>query len=204
MGVALAAYEALEEKGTCLRTDCYKPPFLGNNDEGAFRVFGPDHAEMIGANAVMNMLYTHHSHEKEMFIETGELIGESLEIEVPVILEALPFGIGRPDDYTPENIGFCVRAAAELGADVVKTAFPTNGSVADFKKIVDACLSRWSFSVELPWETTGLCSGWCEKPWMREPPELPWAATCGNMTIRSGSPPRSTRLFTETTRWIRR
>ncbi|MDF1753112.1 MAG: hypothetical protein P1U89_10090 [Verrucomicrobiales bacterium] len=137
LGLALAAHEQLENTGLCLRTDCYKPVYGDNEDEGAYRIYSAEHAEMIGANAVMNMLYVHHGHEAESFREAAELIGESLDAEIPVILETLPFGIGRPDDYTPENIGFAVRAAAELGADVVKTAFPTNGTVDDFKKIVN-------------------------------------------------------------------
>jgi len=139
LGLALAAHEHFDQAGLCLRTDCYKPAYGSNEDEGSFRIYGMEHAEMIGANAVMNMLYVHHRNEAEMFRETADLIGESLEADIPVILEALPFGIGRPADYTPENIGLAVRIAAELGADVVKTAFPTNGSVDDFKKIVDAC-----------------------------------------------------------------
>jgi hypothetical protein len=62
---------------------------------------------------MMNMLYTHHSNETGIFREAAELIAESLDADVPVILEALPFGIGRPNDYTLENIGYTVRAAAE-------------------------------------------------------------------------------------------
>ncbi len=139
MGVALAAYEELEEKGICLRTDCYKPPHPGNDDEGSVMIFGAEHAEMIEANAMMSMLYVHHANECEMLREIGELIGESLDVDIPVILEALPFGIGRTAEHTPENIGFAVRLAAELGADVVKTAFPTNGTADDFRKIAESC-----------------------------------------------------------------
>ena len=139
MGVALAAFDQLENKATCLRTDVYKPVHGDNDDEGAYRVFGAEHADQIGANAVMNMLYPNHPNEAEIFRECGELIGDSLDLDMPVILETLPIGIGRPEEYTPENIGFAARAAAEMGADVVKTAFPTNGSVDDFKEIVEAC-----------------------------------------------------------------
>ena len=139
LGVALAGYEVLEGKGICLRTDCYKPVFEDNHDEGAYRIFGVEHADMIGAHAVMNMLYPDHCNEAEIFRGAAELIGDSIEVEIPVILESLPVGIGRPDDYTPERIGFAVRAAAELGADVVKTALPTGGSEDDFKRIVEGC-----------------------------------------------------------------
>ncbi len=139
LGVAISAKEELQVKGVCLRTDCYKPRHGENMDEGSYRIFGADEACEVGANAMMNMLYLHHSNEAGIIRDAGELIGESLEANVPVILESLPFSIGRADDYTVENIGFAVRVAAELGADVVKTAFPTGGSVDDFKKIVDAC-----------------------------------------------------------------
>lgn len=139
LGVAFAAAEALDGKGICLRTDCYKPRFGDNLDEGSYRLYGADQALVCGAHAMMNMLYSNHPNESGITREVAELIGESLESDVPVILEALPFGIGRPADYTVENIGFTVRAAAELGADVVKTAYPTNASSDEFRAIVDAC-----------------------------------------------------------------
>lgn len=139
LGIALSAAEAFEGKGVCLRADCYKPAYGDNMDEGSYRLYGADEALSVGANAMMNMLYSHHSNEVGITREVAELIGESLDTDIPVILEALPFGIGRPDDYTVENIGFTVRAGAELGADVVKTAFPTGASAEEFRAIVDAC-----------------------------------------------------------------
>lgn len=139
LGVALACHEELSGKGVCLRTDCYKPTYADNEDTGPFRLYSPDEAEAVGAHAVMNMCYTHHRNETEIIRECAELISESLEADMPVILETLPFGIGRPEDYSVENISFAARMAVELGADVVKTAFPTDASVDDFTKIVDAC-----------------------------------------------------------------
>lgn len=140
LGVAKACHAAAAfgDKGICLRTDCYKPTHPGNPDEGAYRLYGTDEAEAVGAHAMMNMLYVHHANEADNFRECAELIAESLEADLPVIVETLPFNIGRPDDYTVENIRFAARAAAELGADIVKTAFPTGGSADDFKSIVDA------------------------------------------------------------------
>jgi DhnA family fructose-bisphosphate aldolase class Ia len=83
------------------------------------------------------MLYVHHPEEDRIFAEAGALISECHEHGVPVILESLPFGIGRPTDYTAENIGLAVRAAAELGADMVKTAYPGNRDA--FAEIVTSC-----------------------------------------------------------------
>ncbi|MCB1085631.1 MAG: hypothetical protein KDM63_01175 [Verrucomicrobiae bacterium] len=139
LGVAQAFREVLGEKGVCLRTDCYKPSYGENVNEGAYRLYGADEAAEVGAQAMMNMLYLHHRNEAEIFRECAELIAESIEAEIPVIVETLPFGIGRPMDYTVENISFAVRAAAELGADIVKTAYPTGATSDQFKAIVDAC-----------------------------------------------------------------
>ncbi len=139
LGVAQAFRDTIGDKGLCLRTDCYKPAHGDNTDEGPYRLYGADEAAEVEAGAMMNMLYVHHRNEAENFRECAELIAESIEAEIPVIIETLPFGIGRPKDYTLENIGFAVRAAAELGADVVKTAYPTGATADQFKAIVDAC-----------------------------------------------------------------
>jgi len=139
LGIALACQDALSGKGICLRTDCYKPTYKDNDDTGPFRLYSTDEAEIVGAHAVMNMLYAHHPNESENIRECGELISECLEADLPVILETLPFGIGRPDDYTVENICFAARLAVELGADVIKTAYPPQASVEDFVKVVEAC-----------------------------------------------------------------
>ena len=139
LGIARSAAEVLSGKGICLRTDSYKPPYAENLDEGSYRLYVADEARTVGAHGMMNMLYLHHSNESGIMREAAELIAESLETDIPVILEALPFGIGRPDDYTLENIQFTVRAAAELGSDIVKTAFPTGGTADEFRAIVDSC-----------------------------------------------------------------
>lgn len=137
LGAALSCAGALEGKGVCLRTDIYKPPHGSNADHGSYLVYSIDDALEADAHAVMNMCYPHHPNEAQMFRECAELISQSQLTGVPVILESLPFGIGRPDDYTLENIRFAVRAAAELGADVVKTAYP--GDRAGFEAIVKEC-----------------------------------------------------------------
>ncbi len=137
LGVANAFASALDGCGVCLRTDVYKPTFGDNEDLGSFPVYSMNDALECGAHGVMNMLYTHHPREADIYRDCASLISQGMEVEIPVIVEALPFGIGRPDDYTPENIGFCVRVAAELGADVVKTAYP--GDKAAFAEIVQSC-----------------------------------------------------------------
>jgi DhnA family fructose-bisphosphate aldolase class Ia len=84
----------------------------------------------------MNMLYPWSKYEKANFQECADLIRLSLDTDIPVILESLPYALGAPDKYTVENVSFAVRLAAELGADVVKTPYPTNGTVDEFRRIV--------------------------------------------------------------------
>lgn len=135
-GTALACRDALADRGVCLRTDVYKPARPGHPDHGAYMTFGAADAIRAGAHGVMHMLYPQHPDEARQFRESARLISECHHVNLPVITEALPFGLGRTADYTPDNISFAVRAAAELGADVVKTAWP--GSKDAFQRIVDA------------------------------------------------------------------
>jgi DhnA family fructose-bisphosphate aldolase class Ia len=136
-GAARACRSALEGRAVCLRTDVYKPARAGQPDHGAWMTHGAADAVRVGAQCVMHMLYPHHPDEARQFRESARLISECHAAGLPVITEALPFGLGRTADYTPENIAFAVRAAAELGADVVKTAWP--GDCEAFRRIVDAC-----------------------------------------------------------------
>ena len=87
---------------------------------------------------IRDRCYTHHPKEETIYRECAGLVSECIDSELPVILESLPFGIGRPDDYTIENISFAVKCAAEVGADVVKTAYPTGASVEEFREIIDS------------------------------------------------------------------
>ena len=140
-GLARSCSDALEGKGICFRTDIYKPPHDKNEDHGSYRVFTAEDGLSVGANAVMNMCYTNHPKEETIYRECAGLVSECIDTELPVIIESLPFGIGRPNDYTVENISFAVRCAAEIGADVVKTAYPTGASVEEFRQIIESSLA---------------------------------------------------------------
>lgn len=93
LGLALRLGEALEGKGLCLRTDVYNVRTEGPG-AGSIAMYGIEEAEMVGASAVMNMLYTDGPNEKDNFQECADLIRLSLDSSVPVILEALPKGLG--------------------------------------------------------------------------------------------------------------
>ena len=135
-GVARAFQPQLAGKAICLRADVYKPALAGHTDNGAYMAYGATEADAVGAHAMMSMLFPNHSNEAQMFRENAALLSECHAAGISVIIESLPFGLGQTSQYTPEHIGFAVRAAAELGADAVKTAGP--GDTAAFGKIVEA------------------------------------------------------------------
>lgn len=135
LGLAMRTADLIADKGLCLRTDVYNTRLLGAG-AGSIPVYGADTAEVVGAHGVMNMLFPFSENEAAVTQSCAELIRESMEIDIPVILESLPYGLGQKDRYTVDNVRFAVRLAAELGADVVKTVYPTNGSVDDFRSIV--------------------------------------------------------------------
>jgi DhnA family fructose-bisphosphate aldolase class Ia len=88
----------------------------------------------------MSMLYPGIAYENINLQENAELIRGSMDTDIPVIIEALPHGLGVKDKYTCENIQFATRMAAEIGADVVKTPYPVDAkSPDDFRRIVENC-----------------------------------------------------------------
>ncbi|MEO0448204.1 MAG: hypothetical protein AAF191_19220, partial [Verrucomicrobiota bacterium] len=136
LGMARAFRNELSGKGICLRADIYKPDL----EESSVRVCGVDEADMVGATGMMHMLYPGNDHEAAIVQECSELIAECVEGEVLSIIEALPVGLGLPDEYTVEAVAFAARQAAELGADVVKTAVPL-GNGKELAKVVEACFA---------------------------------------------------------------
>jgi DhnA family fructose-bisphosphate aldolase class Ia len=140
LGLALRFMEGELGKGLCLRTDVYNTRLKGEG-AGSVACFGIEEAEMLGANAVMNMLYPNSENEKTSLQECASLISMSLDSEVPVIVEALPVGLGQSDHYTVDQVKFAVRLASELGADVVKTPYPVDATPETFRSIVEQSLA---------------------------------------------------------------
>ena len=138
IGVAMRAADSMAGKAICLRTDVYNTRMTGEG-AGSINVYGAEEAELVGANAVMNMLYPWSIYEKVNFQECADLIRSSFDIDIPVILEALPYGLGQTDKYTLENVIFAARLAAELGADVVKVPYPTDCKPGEFRRVIEAC-----------------------------------------------------------------
>jgi DhnA family fructose-bisphosphate aldolase class Ia len=138
LGVAMRAADSMAGKGICLRTDVYNTRMTGEG-AGSINVYGVEEAEMVGANAVMNMLYPNGFNERVNFQEVADLVRTSLDLDIPTIIEALPYGLGQSDKYTLENVQFAARLAAELGADVVKVPYPIDAKPGDFLRVTESC-----------------------------------------------------------------
>jgi DhnA family fructose-bisphosphate aldolase class Ia len=85
----------------------------------------------------MNMLFPGAEQESEITQSCADLILESFDTDIPVILESLPVGLGQSAHYTVEKVRFATRLACELGADVVKTVYPVDATVDSFRSIVE-------------------------------------------------------------------
>lgn len=142
MGLVKHCHQAFGGKPILLRADIYRSHFALSekvNDDDALNMyygFGMADAMRVNASGVISMMFPGNPNEKEITQNCCRLVSEALHVKMPVMIEAVPFGLGMPEKYTPDNIDYVVRAAAELGADVVKTPFTDRES---FAKTVQQC-----------------------------------------------------------------
>jgi DhnA family fructose-bisphosphate aldolase class Ia len=131
-GIARDFSEEMGEAALCLRADVYNPAMAA----GSTTLFGVEDAVQLGASSVMHMLYPGHANEEAILKSCAWCVSECEQAGIPVIVETLPKGLGLPHEYTVEQIGFAVRQAAEIGAHVVKTAYPTDGDIESFAEVI--------------------------------------------------------------------
>ncbi|MGQ9781863.1 MAG: class I fructose-bisphosphate aldolase [Nitrososphaeria archaeon] len=93
----------------------------------------------LGADAVAYGASTGDTRQDDMLKTIGHLARECDEYGMPLTVHIYPKGnlIKKEDYYKVENIMYAARAAAELGADIVKTWY--TGSSDTFRQVVEAC-----------------------------------------------------------------
>ncbi len=90
----------------------------------------------LGADAVGAMGMPGSRFEAQTLPYLSDLIGQCGEWNLPVMAEMLPGGFENPKEmWTPENIADACRIGAELGADLIKTAY--TGDVDSFASVVE-------------------------------------------------------------------
>lgn len=94
-------------------------------------------AVKIGADAIKTTYFGLVPLEEHRMKQISEIARESDEWGIPYLVEVVPTDSSGKVLYNIEKIKQAARIGAELGGDLVKTAYP--GDASQFKQIVDSC-----------------------------------------------------------------
>jgi class I fructose-bisphosphate aldolase/fructose-bisphosphate aldolase/2-amino-3,7-dideoxy-D-threo-hept-6-ulosonate synthase len=85
-----------------------------------------DDALRLGADAVLTLVQLGTSFELDTLRAAARVAADAHAAGIPYVCEILPYEGDRfPDAFAPEVVAAAARAAAELGASVVKTSMPS-------------------------------------------------------------------------------
>jgi predicted phospho-2-dehydro-3-deoxyheptonate aldolase len=110
---------------------------LGKTPDAKTLVCTVEEALRLGADAVSVHVNFGAETEKEMLRDLGAVSGDCERLGVPLLVMAYPRGPNIKSQYDVEVVKHAARAAAELGADLVKTNY--TGSVESFRQVVSGC-----------------------------------------------------------------
>lgn len=100
-------------------------------------MFGAEQAALIGAEAVVLMVYPGADDETGSLQRLAALVGECEKIGMPVIAESIPGGWEQDIPWDAGNIARAARLCVEVGADAIKTMAPP--LIADLPRVVASC-----------------------------------------------------------------
>lgn len=109
-------------------------------DDTAYEVVvTPEEAVRLGADAIAIVVYVRGRTEGAYLRVAADQVREAARFDLPVICHIYPRDVnhGLQISYTPEDIAWAVRCAAEMGVDVVKV--PYCGDVQAYAQIVADC-----------------------------------------------------------------
>ena len=98
-----------------------------------------EEAIKYGADAVSIHINFGSEDEPMMLEQAGEISRSCSEWGMPLIVMAYPRGPQIKDSYDPQAIAHCARAAAELGADLVKCSY--TGDIDSFREVCKGALA---------------------------------------------------------------
>ena len=130
--------EAFRRVGLILRVDG-ATTHLGETVSGdSFAMaFTAEQAAVVGADAVIMMVFPGSVDEGASLQRLARLVGEAERIGMPVIAESIPGGFARGVPWDVEHLSRAARVCIEHGADAVKTPAPPD--VADVAAVVANC-----------------------------------------------------------------
>ena len=112
---------------------------IGENENNKILVSSVEEAIKAGADGVSVHINFGAENEKEMLESVGEVSRSCAEWGMPLMIMAYPRGPKVKDEYDPEAIALCARAAAELGADIVKVSY--TGDIDSFREVCRGALA---------------------------------------------------------------
>ena len=96
-----------------------------------------EEAIKLGADAVSVHINLGAETDREMLKQLGFVGNKCLEWQMPLVAMMYTRGPKIKNEYDVNNIKIAARAAAELGADIVKVSY--TGSTESFAEVVDGC-----------------------------------------------------------------
>ena len=130
--------ETFADCGLILRMDGAATHLDPNADgDGLALMYRAEEAAVIGADAVILMVYPGMREEKRSLRRLAALVGECERIGMPVIAESIPGGWHRDVPWDTDNIARSARICVEIGADAVKTMAPAQ--VEELGDVVEGC-----------------------------------------------------------------
>lgn len=122
--------DCFTDVGMCLRVDATTAVFDPSVPDN-MPIFGVEDALRVGADGVVIMNFPGAHNERSTNEFAARLARECDRWEVPLILEALPYGypVTCPESADPAKIATAARFSEELGADIIKTRY--SGTEAD-------------------------------------------------------------------------
>lgn len=112
---------------------------LGPTTNSKVLVATIDEAIKCGADAVSIHINFGSEDEPYMLESAGEISRQCAEWGMPLLVMAYPRGPQIKNQFDPDAIAHCARAAAELGADLVKVSY--TGDIDSFKEVCRGALA---------------------------------------------------------------
>lgn len=111
---------------------------MGDTNNSKVLVAGVSEALKMGADAISMHINFGAETEPEMLRDLGSLSRECEEWGMPLLVMAYPRGPKIENSYDPALVAHSARAAAELGADIVKCSY--TGDIDSFREVVRGAL----------------------------------------------------------------
>lgn len=112
---------------------------LSSSKDDKVLITSVEEAIKFGADAVSIHINFGANNESEMLENAGFVAEQCNEWGMPLIVMAYPRGPKVKDEFDPDTIAHCARAASEIGADIVKCSY--TGDINSFKDVCKNALA---------------------------------------------------------------